>query len=217
MLYMLVSLISDFFFFLHRALKEPKELNFVFGVNIEERDLDGMFVYNCSRLIKMYEKTGPQLEGGMWVYCTQRFCCEIFNFNAKYWVMTIWKHWNALIFQKYLCLHFSRACGGVVGVVDVPYLVLEPTHNKQDFADAKEYRHLLKSMGEHLAQYWRDTNIGEFTFSLLCTFLLYILRVDRSHNYSISLTNRFFFFNLCLLCSPKRHSKVLGWVWIPVC
>lgn len=62
---MLVSLISDFFFFLHRALKEPKELNFVFGVNIEERDLDGMFVYNCSRLIKMYEKTGPQLEGGM--------------------------------------------------------------------------------------------------------------------------------------------------------
>lgn len=55
-----------------------------------------------------------------------------------------------------------RACGGVVGVVDVPYLVIEPTHNKQDFADAKEYRHLLKSMGEHLAQYWKDTNIGEF-------------------------------------------------------
>ncbi|XP_054630762.1 ATPase MORC2 isoform X1 [Dunckerocampus dactyliophorus] len=101
-----------------KALKEPKELNFIFGVNIELRDLDGMFVYNCSRLIKMYEKTGPQLEGGM-------------------------------------------ACGGVVGVVDVPYLVLEPTHNKQDFADAKEYRHLLKSMGEHLAQYWKDTNIAQ--------------------------------------------------------
>ncbi|XP_010772254.1 ATPase MORC2 [Notothenia coriiceps] len=100
-----------------KALKEPKELNFIFGVNIGQRDLDGMFVYNCSRLIKMYEKTGPQLEGGM-------------------------------------------ACGGVVGVVDVPYLILEPTHNKQDFADAKEYRHLLKSMGEHLAQYWKDTNIA---------------------------------------------------------
>uniref|UniRef100_A0A665X9T4 MORC family CW-type zinc finger 2 n=1 Tax=Echeneis naucrates TaxID=173247 RepID=A0A665X9T4_ECHNA len=53
------------------------------------------------------------------------------------------------------------ACGGVVGVVDVPYLVLEPTHNKQDFADAKEYRHLLKSMGEHLAQYWKDSNIAQ--------------------------------------------------------
>ena len=28
---------------------------------------------------------------------------------------------------------------GVIGVVNVPYLVLEPTHNKQDFADAKVY------------------------------------------------------------------------------
>ncbi|XP_042562791.1 ATPase MORC2 [Clupea harengus] len=101
-----------------RALKEPKELNFIFGVNIERRDQDGMFVYNCSRLIKMYEKAGPQLEGGM-------------------------------------------ACGGVVGVVDVPYLVLEPTHNKQDFADAKEYRQLLRAMGEHLAQYWKDISIAQ--------------------------------------------------------
>ncbi|KFZ57676.1 MORC family CW-type zinc finger protein 2, partial [Podiceps cristatus] len=101
-----------------RALKEPKELHFIFGVNIEQRELDGMFIYNCSRLIKMYEKVGPQLEGGM-------------------------------------------ACGGVVGVVDVPYLVLEPTHNKQDFADAKEYRHLLKAMGEHLAQYWKDVAIAQ--------------------------------------------------------
>lgn len=69
-----------------------------------------------------------------------------------------------------------RACGGVVGVVDVPYLVLEPTHNKQDFADAKEYRHLLKSMGEHLAQYWKDSNIGKFsrilTLYLTCTFII---------------------------------------------
>ncbi|MGH0134078.1 UNVERIFIED_CONTAM: hypothetical protein FKN15_017315 [Acipenser sinensis] len=99
-----------------RALKEPKELCFIFGVNIDQRELDGMFVHNCSRLIKMYEKVGPQLEGGM-------------------------------------------ACGGVVGVVDVPYLVLEPTHNKQDFADNKEYRHLLRAMGDHLAQYWKDIGI----------------------------------------------------------
>nr|XP_056715305.1 ATPase MORC2 [Euleptes europaea] len=105
-----------------QALKEPKELNFIFGVNIEQRHLDGMFVYNCSRLIKMYEKVGPQLEGGM-------------------------------------------ACGGVVGVVDVPYLVLEPTHNKQDFADAKEYRHLLRAMGEHLAQYWKDIKIAQMGIS----------------------------------------------------
>lgn len=58
-----------------------------------------------------------------------------------------------------------RACGGVVGVVDVPYLVLEPTHNKQDFADAKEFRHLLKAMGEHLAQYWKDVAIGNEAYS----------------------------------------------------
>ncbi|XP_032765346.1 ATPase MORC2B [Rattus rattus] len=102
-----------------RALKEPKELNFVFGVNIERRDHDGMFIYNCSRLIKMYEKVGPQLEKGM-------------------------------------------ACGGVVGVIDVPYLVLEPTHSKQDFADAKEYRLLLRAMGEHLAQYWKDIAITQY-------------------------------------------------------
>lgn len=56
---------NPYSFLFLRALKEPKELNFIFGVNIEQRDLDGMFVYNCSRLIKMYEKTGPQLEGGM--------------------------------------------------------------------------------------------------------------------------------------------------------
>lgn len=46
-------------------------------------------------------------------------------------------------------------------MVDVPYLVLEPTHNKQDFADAKEYRHLLRAMGEYLAQYWKDIGIGQ--------------------------------------------------------
>lgn len=53
-----------------------------------------------------------------------------------------------------------RYCSGVVGVVDIPYLVLEPTHNKQDFADAKEYRHLLKAMGEHMVQYWKDIGVG---------------------------------------------------------
>lgn len=71
-----------------------------------------------------------------------------------------------------------RACGGVVGVVDVPYLVLEPTHNKQDFADAKEYRHLLKSMGEHLAQYWKDSNIGKY----------YSLQIVPLHEFSSDLS-----------------------------
>lgn len=55
-----------------------------------------------------------------------------------------------------------RFCSGVVGIVNVPYFVLEPTHNKQDFADAKEYRHLMKAMGEHMVQYWKDLNIGKW-------------------------------------------------------
>ncbi|KAK2166514.1 hypothetical protein LSH36_38g03000 [Paralvinella palmiformis] len=101
-----------------KSLREPKTLNFIFGININDRNQDGMFVYNCSRLIKMYQKVGPQADGGVF-------------------------------------------CSGVVGVVDVPYLVLEPTHNKQDFADAKEYRHLQRAMGEHVVQYWKDIAIAQ--------------------------------------------------------
>ncbi|KAI8783313.1 ATPase MORC2 [Biomphalaria glabrata] len=101
-----------------KSLKEPKTLNLIFGLNLDNRSHDGVFVYNCSRLIKMYEKVGPQNEGGVF-------------------------------------------CNGVVGIVDVPYLVLEPTHNKQDFADAKEYRHLMRAMGEHMIQYWKDVGIAQ--------------------------------------------------------
>lgn len=101
-----------------KALKDPKTLSLIFGVSLDNRSHDGVFVYNCTRLIKMYEKVGPQTEGGVF-------------------------------------------CSGVVGIVDVPYLVLEPTHNKQDFADAKEYRHLMKAMGEHMVQYWKDIGIAQ--------------------------------------------------------
>lgn len=53
--------------------------------------------------------------------------------------------------------------------MDIPYLVLEPTHNKQDFADAKEYRHLMKAMGEHMVQYWKDISIGrEWLCACVC-------------------------------------------------
>ncbi|CAB3997385.1 MORC family CW-type zinc finger 2 isoform X1 [Paramuricea clavata] len=101
-----------------KSLKEPKTLTFTFGFNINRRHSYGLFVYNCNRLIKMYEKSGFQSDG-------------------------------------------KRAYAGIVGFVDVPYLVLEPTHNKQDFADAKEYKHLLRSMGEHLTQYWKDNALTE--------------------------------------------------------
>lgn len=98
-----------------KLTKAPKTLSFIFGVNLENRNMDGLFIYNCCRLIKM--NIHPGFESG--------------NMHR-----------------------------GVVGLVDIPYIVLEPTHNKQDFADAKEYRHLLRALGEHHAQYWRDLEIG---------------------------------------------------------
>ena len=54
---------------------------------------------------------------------------------------------------------FCRYCRGVIGVVDVPSIVLEPTHNKQSFADEKEYHFLLKNMGDYMRQYWLDAGI----------------------------------------------------------
>ena len=53
------------FLLVFRALKDPKTLNLIFGINIDQRSHDGVFVYNCSRLIKMYEKVGPQVDGGV--------------------------------------------------------------------------------------------------------------------------------------------------------
>jgi len=60
------SLISCWF----RSLRDPKQITFVFGINIENRSRDGVFVYNCSRLIKMYQKVGPQADGGVYVSLT---------------------------------------------------------------------------------------------------------------------------------------------------
>jgi len=92
-----------------KSLNDRKSLKFVFGANVENRRYYGMFIYNCSRLIRMYERVGPQING--------------------------------------------TSCKGIVGIVNVPYAVLEPTHNKQHFADNKEYRHMLKAMGDHLSCY----------------------------------------------------------------
>ncbi|CAF2405836.1 unnamed protein product [Rotaria sp. Silwood2] len=96
-----------------------KTLTFIFGLNIQNRIADGVFVYNCGRLIKMYEKIGQP--------------------NKK-----------------------TLFCRGVIGIVDVPSIVLEPTHNKQSFADEKEYHFLLKNMGEYMRQYWADTGIEHY-------------------------------------------------------
>ncbi|XP_031557444.1 ATPase MORC2-like [Actinia tenebrosa] len=101
-----------------KALKDPQSLEFIFGINLNKRRCYGVMVYNCNRLIKMYEKVGCQMEGGVQGY-------------------------------------------GVMGVVNVPYLVLEPTHNKQDFADGKEYKALTRALGEHLDDYWKNCPISK--------------------------------------------------------
>ncbi|CAF0876334.1 unnamed protein product [Adineta ricciae] len=99
-------------------LNTTKTLTFIFGLNVPNRAADGVFVYNCGRLIRMYEKIGQQ--------------------NKK-----------------------TLYCRGVIGVVDIPSIVLQPTHNKQAFADEKEYHFLLKSMGEYMRQYWSDAGIEQ--------------------------------------------------------
>ncbi|CAM5077311.1 unnamed protein product [Natator depressus] len=47
-----------------RELRRPKKLYLMFGINIENRSHDGMFIYNNSRLVRMYEKVGPHLKQG---------------------------------------------------------------------------------------------------------------------------------------------------------
>ncbi|CAF3296799.1 unnamed protein product [Rotaria socialis] len=100
-------------------MNTTKTLTFIFGLNIQNRSTDGVFVYHCGRLIKMYEKVGQP------------------NKKILY-------------------------CRGVVGIIDIPSVVLETTHNKQSFADEKEYHFLLKNMGEYMRQYWTDTGIEHY-------------------------------------------------------
>eukprot|EP00069_Balaena_mysticetus_P012225 bmy_21580T0 len=48
---------------------------------------------------------------------------------------------------------------GVVGIVDIPLEIMEPSHNKQEFLNVQEYNHLLKVMGQYLVHYCKDTGI----------------------------------------------------------
>ncbi|XP_076367595.1 ATPase MORC2-like isoform X2 [Tachypleus tridentatus] len=50
---------------------------------------------------------------------------------------------------------------GLVGIVDIPYTVLEPTHNKQDFANAKEFKFLQKTLLDYVEQYYRDCELND--------------------------------------------------------
>ncbi|KAG3271505.1 MORC family CW-type zinc finger 1 [Ictidomys tridecemlineatus] len=49
---------------------------------------------------------------------------------------------------------------GVVGIVNIPLEIMEPSHNKQEFLNVQEYNHLLKVMGQYLVQYCKDTGLS---------------------------------------------------------
>ncbi|XP_055965396.1 MORC family CW-type zinc finger protein 1 [Sorex fumeus] len=55
---------------------------------------------------------------------------------------------------------------GVVGIVNIPLEVMEPSHNKQEFLNVQEYNYLLKVMGQYLVQYCKDTGISNRNLTL---------------------------------------------------
>ncbi|XP_046514730.1 MORC family CW-type zinc finger protein 1 [Equus quagga] len=55
---------------------------------------------------------------------------------------------------------------GVVGIVNIPLEIMEPSHNKQEFLNVQEYNHLLKVMGQYLVQYCKDTGISNRNLTL---------------------------------------------------
>ncbi|XP_048071024.2 MORC family CW-type zinc finger protein 1 [Ursus arctos] len=55
---------------------------------------------------------------------------------------------------------------GVVGIVNVPLEIMEPSHNKQEFLNVQEYNHLLRVMGQYLVQYCKDTGISNRNLTL---------------------------------------------------
>ncbi|XP_067595045.1 MORC family CW-type zinc finger protein 1 [Pseudorca crassidens] len=72
----------------------------------------------------------------------------------------------------------SSLDAGVVGIVDIPLEVMEPSHNKQGFLNVQEYNHLLKVMGRYLVQYCKDTGISNRNLTLFWNELGYLNNKD---------------------------------------
>ncbi|KAE9420209.1 hypothetical protein Angca_005620, partial [Angiostrongylus cantonensis] len=90
---------------------------------------------------------------GINIHHRNRYGCMLYN-NGRliemYVKVPVQKEKNDLLMK----------CLGVVGVVDVPYSILEPTHNKQSFENKREYLSLLRAMNDHMEQYWKDINLA---------------------------------------------------------
>ena len=50
---------------------------------------------------------------------------------------------------------------GVVAIVNIPYLMLEPTSNKQALLDKKEQNLLISTIGTYMEFYWKHINESE--------------------------------------------------------
>ncbi|XP_060091277.1 MORC family CW-type zinc finger protein 1 [Heteronotia binoei] len=50
-----------------RNLRKSKTLFIIFGINIQDRSRDGMLIYSNNRLIRMFEKMGPQKKLGSYL------------------------------------------------------------------------------------------------------------------------------------------------------
>ncbi|XP_075399076.1 MORC family CW-type zinc finger protein 1 [Tenrec ecaudatus] len=62
---------------------------------------------------------------------------------------------------------------GMVGIVNIPLEIMEPSHNKQEFLNVQEYNHLRKVMGQYLVQYCKDTGFSNRNLSLFWNDLEY--------------------------------------------
>jgi hypothetical protein len=82
-----------------------------------------------------------------------------------------------IMFERTRCQQSSREYRGVVGVVNIPYFLSDPTHNKQDFKGSKEKRNIISAMNKCMEQYLKDldlnldrafwTNYGYVSFDIL--------------------------------------------------
>lgn len=73
----------------------------------------------------------------------------------------------ARFYEVDTCIYFLRLGAGVIGIVNIPLEIMEPSHNKQEFLNVQEYSHLLKVMGQYLVQYCKDTGISEYSMVIV--------------------------------------------------
>ncbi|XP_036065530.1 MORC family CW-type zinc finger protein 3 [Oryzias melastigma] len=83
----------------------------------------------------------------------------IFGFNTKskdqYGVMMYHKNRLIRAYERVGCQLKAHNMGvGVIGIVECNFL--DPTHNKQSFAESDKYRKTMNNLGVKLEEYWKD-------------------------------------------------------------